>query len=96
MRWFQLLLFVFLAAATASGGVAQAGSTLVQGAGGTFNLNVTSLKELRWKNVIRQQYDFSCGSAAVGRPSAETWAEGPGFVSWRFRGLGRAETSLLS
>lgn len=65
MRWFQLLLFVFLAAATASGGVAQAGSTLVQGAGGTFNLNVTSLKELRWKNVIRQQYDFSCGSAAV-------------------------------
>src|SRR3546814_4518007 len=24
-----------------------------------------SLKEKRWTNVVRQQYDFSCGSAAV-------------------------------
>ena len=43
----------------------QAGETRMWGAGGAFSLKLTSLKELRWKTVIRQQYDFSCGSAAV-------------------------------
>lgn len=43
----------------------QAGETRMWGAGGAFSLKVTSLKELRWKTVVRQQYDFSCGSAAV-------------------------------
>jgi len=42
-----------------------AGPTVIQGAGGSFSLPVTSLKEKRWTNVVRQQYDFSCGSAAV-------------------------------
>lgn len=42
-----------------------AGETRMWGAGGAFSLKLTSLKELRWKTVIRQQYDFSCGSAAV-------------------------------
>jgi predicted double-glycine peptidase len=42
-----------------------AGSTVIQGAGGSFSVHVMSLKEKRWTNVVRQQYDFSCGSAAV-------------------------------
>jgi predicted double-glycine peptidase len=34
-------------------------------AGGQFNVGVTSLKEARFKTVIKQRYDFSCGSAAL-------------------------------
>lgn len=34
-------------------------------AGGQFQVRVTSLKEARFKTVLRQQYDFSCGSAAL-------------------------------
>jgi len=33
--------------------------------GGYYTLHVTSLKEARFKRTIRQQYDFSCGSAAL-------------------------------
>lgn len=34
-------------------------------AGGDFTVKVTSLKEARFKTTIRQQFDFSCGSAAL-------------------------------
>lgn len=44
---------------------AEAGTLRIQGAGGAFSVPVTSLKEARLQSVIRQQYDFSCGSAAV-------------------------------
>jgi hypothetical protein len=44
---------------------ASAGDLRLQGAGGAFTIPVTSLKEARLQTVIRQQYDFSCGSAAV-------------------------------
>ncbi|WP_223878027.1 C39 family peptidase [Luteimonas sp. MC1825] len=33
--------------------------------GGSYAIRVTSLKEARYRTTIRQQYDFSCGSAAV-------------------------------
>ncbi len=33
--------------------------------GGSFAVQVTSLKEARFKATTQQQYDFSCGSAAV-------------------------------
>ena len=33
--------------------------------GGEFNVRVTSLKETRFRNTVRQQHDFSCGSAAL-------------------------------
>ncbi|WP_240046189.1 C39 family peptidase [Rhodanobacter glycinis] len=33
--------------------------------GGSYSLHMTSLKEIRYRNTIRQKYDFSCGSAAV-------------------------------
>lgn len=34
-------------------------------AGGNFSVPVSSMKEVRYKSTIRQQYDFSCGSAAL-------------------------------
>ena len=34
-------------------------------AGGTYSVPVTSMKELRFRGTTRQQYDFSCGSAAL-------------------------------
>lgn len=43
---------------------ARAGSTEVR-ADGSYTVRLTSLKEARFKTTIRQQYDFSCGSAAV-------------------------------
>jgi predicted double-glycine peptidase len=33
--------------------------------GADYTLHVTSLKEARFKRTIRQQFDFSCGSAAL-------------------------------
>ncbi|WP_432261547.1 C39 family peptidase [Cupriavidus sp. TMH.W2] len=33
--------------------------------GEPYNLRVTSVREARFKSTIRQQFDFSCGSAAV-------------------------------
>lgn len=33
--------------------------------GGDFSINVTSQKEARFKTTLKQQYDFSCGSAAL-------------------------------
>lgn len=38
---------------------------VVDPSGGYYSMHVTSLKEARYKRTIRQQYDFSCGSAAV-------------------------------
>lgn len=44
---------------------AHAGSVSLVGAGGNFTVKVESLKEFRFRNVQRQQKDFSCGSAAL-------------------------------
>jgi predicted double-glycine peptidase len=47
-------------------GAAPAASVPVPGAQGQgISLRLTSLKEARFRNTIRQKYDFSCGSAAV-------------------------------
>ena len=46
-------------------GSADAGEIAIQSAGYTFNAPVTTLKEIRFRRVVKQQYDFSCGSAAV-------------------------------
>lgn len=35
------------------------------GIGGSFTVHTKSLPELRWDTIERQQYDYSCGSAAV-------------------------------
>jgi len=42
----------------------EAGQTRLPG-GGTFSVPVESFAERFFKTVVRQQYDFSCGSAAV-------------------------------
>jgi predicted double-glycine peptidase len=34
-------------------------------AGGSFNVAVTSWRDIPFRTVVRQQYDYSCGSAAV-------------------------------
>lgn len=67
--------FVILAAACP----ALAGEAVLATAGGTFAVAVTSLREARFNSVVRQQHDFSCGSAAIatlltyhyGRPTSE-------------------------
>lgn len=57
----------FIALATmAIAGIAQAATVAMQSpSGAEYRLTVTSLKEVRYKTVVRQQYDFSCGSAAI-------------------------------
>lgn len=35
------------------------------GGGGAFNLKVTTMKDIPFRTVVRQQYDYSCGSAAL-------------------------------
>lgn len=63
MRTYLALLF-FLSALAAS--PAQAGWVSLAGAGPDhLSVKVTSLKEARFRTTIRQQYDFSCGSAAL-------------------------------
>lgn len=42
-----------------------AGSVNISNPFGAFNVQAKSLQEMRWDSVIRQKYDFSCGSAAV-------------------------------
>lgn len=42
-----------------------AGSIWIEGGGGRFAVFAKSLNEARWDTVVRQKYDFSCGSAAV-------------------------------
>lgn len=44
---------------------ATAGQTELATPGGTFTVKVTSLREARFHTVVRQEHDFSCGSAAV-------------------------------
>jgi hypothetical protein len=46
-----------------SGEAGQVGVTFA--AGGQFQVRVTSLEEAKFKTVLRQRYDFSCGSAAL-------------------------------
>lgn len=44
---------------------AQAGSIWLPGADGTINVPAKSIAERKFAEVVRQRFDFSCGSAAV-------------------------------
>jgi len=44
---------------------ARAADLQMAGFGGNFQVPVTSIREGRFETVIRQQFDFSCGSAAL-------------------------------
>jgi len=54
-----------LALAAVMAGSAAAGSFTHNPGGGRFTVGVTSLKEQKFEGVVPQQYDFSCGSAAL-------------------------------
>lgn len=45
--------------------IVAAGTVSIPGIGSFHQLKVTSYKEARFKSVIKQEYDFSCGSAAL-------------------------------
>ena len=45
--------------------LAQAGTVTVPGFAGGVEVKVTSFQDRRFSTVMRQQYDFSCGSAAL-------------------------------
>lgn len=49
----------------AATGSAFAGELVLPIPGGQVRAPLTSLAELRWQRVVPQQYDFSCGSAAL-------------------------------
>ncbi|MBE9485554.1 MAG: C39 family peptidase [Chloroflexi bacterium] len=64
MNWFIILIVV--ATSLVMSPPASAADITVPGvSGGDITVKVTSLKEMRFKTTIRQQYDFSCGSAAL-------------------------------
>ena len=58
-------LIVSALALFASASAMAADLPLYSGVAGNISMRVTSLKEARFTNVIKQQYDFSCGSAAL-------------------------------
>ncbi|NYT61750.1 C39 family peptidase [Alcaligenaceae bacterium] len=62
MRAYPLLASILL---TLLAGTAQAGSVLVPAMGGINVTHIESIRERGFSRTIRQQYDFSCGSAAV-------------------------------
>jgi len=42
-----------------------AGPVTVAGSFGSFSVQTRSINEMRWDQVVPQQYDYSCGAAAV-------------------------------
>lgn len=44
---------------------AEAGTVHISNPFGNFEVEAKSLAEISWEGVVRQQYDFSCGSAAL-------------------------------
>ena len=63
-RWLLLLLLLTMFALPA--GTARAGDiTLATPETGNYAVHVTSFAEIPFRTVIRQQFDYSCGSAAL-------------------------------
>lgn len=62
MQWAALSLGMAILSAQA-GEVSLFG--LAGGNGGEYSVRVRSLKEAKFRSTVRQQYDFSCGSAAL-------------------------------
>lgn len=60
-----LVLAMSLAIASMSAQVLAAGSVTVPGTFGGFQVAVSSVQDLRFRGVVRQRYDFSCGSAVI-------------------------------
>lgn len=58
----RLFCMTLLATLAASGA---AGAQVLLNNGGTYSLDVISYRDIPFRTVVRQQYDFSCGSAAL-------------------------------
>ena len=66
----KFLIFITIIFACFNVSVADASEVRVNaGFGGYLSKDVVSIKEMRFKNVVHQQYDFSCGAASFGNPS---------------------------
>lgn len=59
------VLAVVCAGATLLWSTSFAGSVAVPGLGGDIYLEVDSFQERKFSSILRQQYDYSCGSAAL-------------------------------
>ncbi len=73
-------LYLFILAALLIATTAQGGEVVLAGSDyGNVSIKATSLKEARFRTTVRQQFDYSCGSAATatlltyqyGRPVSE-------------------------
>ncbi len=60
-----LLVVLLSVLAVAHSPPAGAGQSSIRIGGGLFSIPVISLRETKFKSVIQQQFDFSCGSAAL-------------------------------
>ena len=58
-------LLIVAAGAAVLWSTAHGGAVSIPGLGGGLQLDVKSFQEQRFGSVMRQQYDFSCGSAAI-------------------------------
>ena len=63
--WHLNILALALLMAAGFAAPAWGGEIAVESSSYTFNAPVTTLKELRFRRVVKQEYDFSCGSAAI-------------------------------
>ena len=61
----RLTVSLIAAAVLATGPSVWAGTVWIPGVAGVSNVNARSLQEAKFAQVVRQQYDFSCGSAAL-------------------------------
>jgi predicted double-glycine peptidase len=89
MGGFRGLAFLGAAAwlVLAAAGSASAGQIPIESAGASFNVPITTFKEMHYRRVVHQKYDYSCGSAALAtlltyhyeRPTLESTA-----LKWMF------------
>lgn len=63
IHWLNAVVLMAVAAALVSNVAAE--PVRLNGFSGAFNIPVQSRKEMKWSNVVQQQYDFSCGAAAI-------------------------------
>ncbi len=63
--WTNSAIIALVSTLTAASSPTTAGTVFIPGGGSLAEVTVVSIKEARFRYVIRQQYDFSCGSAAL-------------------------------
>lgn len=64
-KTFQCVLFILLGICILLMPISEAAAFEIRGGGGEYQIPVRSVVERRFKDVSKQQYDFSCGSAAI-------------------------------